>query len=249
LWIAAVAVDLLGGAVGFRTPGLGRSTTADWTISGSHMAERCQAFVLIALGESVVAIGSTLSDQREVTGAEAGAVIAAFAGVVALWWIYFDRSAEASAQLVADSSDPGRLGRSAYHFIHPIMVAGIIVTAAADERLLADPTHTTTSSTAWLILGGTALYLAGHAAFKATVWRTVPWTRLGAILGLALLGLAATSLPALALGGSTAAIVVVLAASDRDVRSHRRQQRNTHDTAPAPQQPGQPQGEPRQTDR
>lgn len=117
-WVAAVAVDLLGGAVGFYTPRLGRSTTTDWTISGSHIAERCQAFMLIALGESVVVIGDTLSRAPEIAGAEAGAFVTAFAGAVALWWVYFDRSAEAAAERIADSNDPGRLGRSAYHFLH-----------------------------------------------------------------------------------------------------------------------------------
>jgi low temperature requirement protein LtrA len=49
-WAAAVGVDLLGGLVGFYTPGIGRSATSDWTIEGGHFAERCQAFILIALG-------------------------------------------------------------------------------------------------------------------------------------------------------------------------------------------------------
>lgn len=214
-WVAAVAIDLIGGTVGFYTPGLGRSTTADWQIAGSHFAERCQAFILIALGESVVVIGSTVSVLPDVTGAEIGAFLGAFAGVTALWWIYFDRTAEAGARRVADSSDPGRLGRSAYHLIHPIMVAGIIVTAAADERVLADPTVTSTASTAYLVLGGTALFLAGHAAFKATVWRIVPWSTLAAIAVLGLLGIVATSVSALALGAATGAVVVALAVTDR----------------------------------
>ena len=51
LWLAAVCVDLLGGVFGFYTPGLGRSKTTEWTIEGNHFAERCQAFILIALGE------------------------------------------------------------------------------------------------------------------------------------------------------------------------------------------------------
>ncbi|MFZ0049136.1 MAG: low temperature requirement protein A, partial [Streptosporangiaceae bacterium] len=61
LWLGAVGVDLLGGAVGFWTPGLGRARTRDWTIEGGHFAERCQGFILIALGESIVVIGATLS--------------------------------------------------------------------------------------------------------------------------------------------------------------------------------------------
>jgi low temperature requirement protein LtrA len=215
LWIAAVGVDLLGGAVGFYTPGLGRSSTRDWTISGNHFAERCQAFMLIALGESIVVIGATLADLGTVSAAEAGAFVVAFAGVVALWWVYFDRSAEAAAQVIAQSADPGRLGRSAYHLIHPIMIAGIVVTAAADQRVLAHPAASAGPVTAWLVLGGTALFLAGHAAFKETVWRVVPWTRLAAIAALGLLGAVATSISALALGAVTTAVVVLVAASDR----------------------------------
>lgn len=215
LWIGAVAVDLLGGLAGFYTPGLGRSTTSDWTISGSHFAERCQAFVLIALGESVVVTGSALADLDEVSLAAAGTFVAAFAGVVALWWIYFDRSAEAGAEIIAHSADPGRLGVRAYHFIHPIMIAGIIVTAAADQRVVEHPTGTTSASTAWLVLGGTGLFLAGHAAFKWVVWQRVPWTRLAAIVALGLLGAVATTVSALVLGALTAVVLVALAVADR----------------------------------
>jgi low temperature requirement protein LtrA len=131
LWTAAVGVDLLGGVVGFWAFGLGRSTTTDWTIEGGHFAERCQAFLLIALGESLIVIGTTLSRLRHVGGPEVGAFVVAFAGALALWWVYFDRSAGAAGRVIERSSDPGRLGRSAYHMVHPVMVAGIIVTAAA----------------------------------------------------------------------------------------------------------------------
>jgi Bacterial low temperature requirement A protein (LtrA) len=54
-------------------------------------------------------------------------------------WLYFDRSAEAGAQVIERSADPGALGRSAYHFIHPVMVAGIVVVAAADDIVLSGP--------------------------------------------------------------------------------------------------------------
>ena len=84
LWLAAVCVDLLGGVVGFYTPGLGRSRTSDWTIEGGHFAERCQAFILIALGESIVIIGATLT-ERPVTASDATALVIGFVGAVALW--------------------------------------------------------------------------------------------------------------------------------------------------------------------
>ncbi len=148
LWLLAVGVDLAGGAVGFATPGLGRSRTSDWTIEGGHFAERCQAFILIALGESIVIIGATLTDEKAVTAASVTAFVVAFAGSVALWWLYFDQSAEAAAEKIARSDDPGRLGRSAYHLIHPVMVAGIIVSAAADQKVLSDPGRTASTAAA-----------------------------------------------------------------------------------------------------
>jgi low temperature requirement protein LtrA len=215
LWLLAVGVDVLGGLVAFYTPGLGRSRTSDWTIEGGHFAERCQAFILIALGESIVIIGAALSEVGHVSGTDIAAFVVAFAGSVALWWLYFDRSAQASTEIIARSADPGRLGRSAYHLIHPVMVAGIIVTAAGDQRILSPPPRPDLASAAWLILGGPALFLAGHAAFKYVVWRAVPWTRLAGIAVLALLALAVGALPETALGGCAAAVVAAVAAADR----------------------------------
>jgi low temperature requirement protein LtrA len=214
LWLGSVCVDLVGGLAGFYTPGLGRSRTSDWTIEGGHFAERCQAFILIALGESIVIIGATLA-SKPVNAADVTAFVVAFAGAVAMWWLYFDQSAEAAAEKIARSADPGRLGRSAYHLIHPVMVAGIIVSAAADDKVLSDPGVTATTATAWMILGGPALFLAGHAAFKFVVWRHVSWTRIAGVAVLALLGLAAKAIPELGLAACAAGVVAAVAACDR----------------------------------
>jgi len=216
LWLAAVTVDLVGGMAGFYTPGLGRSATADWTIEGNHFAERCQAFILIALGESIVVIGATLSRLlgMAVTAAEAGAFVIAVVGSAGLWWLYFDRSAGDAARVIAASADPGRMGRTAYHLIHPVMVAGIIVAAAADEVMVSSPGLTGVAWAAWLVLGGTALFIAGHAAFKIAVWRVVPWSRLAAVAVLGLLGLAAPHVSVLGLGVCATAVVIAVAASD-----------------------------------
>jgi low temperature requirement protein LtrA len=220
-WLLAVGVDLLGGLLGFYTPVLGRSTTQEWDIEGGHFAERCQAFILIALGESLLVIGATLAGllhplslphaDRTPTAA---AFVVAFVGSVALWWLYFDRSAEEGARLIAESDDPGRLGRSAYHLIHPIMVAGIIVVAAADDLVLAHPDAVGVASTSWLILGGSGLYIAGHLAFKLTVWRRLSWQRVGALILIALLGLLAPHVTALVLSACVAAVVVAVAIAD-----------------------------------
>jgi low temperature requirement protein LtrA len=94
------------------------------------------------------------------------------------------------------------------------MVAGIIVVAAGDEVVLSQPGATGVASTAWLVLGGTALFIAGHAAFKMAVWRVISWPRLAAVAVLGLLGLAAPVLPALALGVCAAVVVVGVAVVD-----------------------------------
>jgi low temperature requirement protein LtrA len=214
-WLAAVAIDVLGGVLGFPVPGVGRSTTADWEIEGHHLAERCQAFVLIALGESILVIGETLAGLAHISKEQVGAFVAAFVGAVALWWIYFDRSADAAANVVVDSADPGRLGRSAYHLIHPIMVAGIIATAAADELVIQRPSATVHGDVTWLILSGTGLFLLGHAAFKATVWHVVPWSRLAGVVVLAVLAVLDGHVSQLTLGVAAGLVAIAVAATDR----------------------------------
>jgi low temperature requirement protein LtrA len=129
--------------------------------------------------------------------------------------VYFDRTAEDSTRLLATSADPGRLGRSAYHFIHPVMVAGIIVVAAADNLVLARPGAPAGSAVAWLVLGGAALFLAGHLAFKFAVWGHVNLPRAVAVGVLALLGLAAPHVSAMTLSGCAAAVVLGVTVADR----------------------------------
>ncbi|HSZ43249.1 MAG TPA: low temperature requirement protein A [Trebonia sp.] len=219
LWILAVATDVTGGLAGFWTPRLGRSLTSDWTIEGGHFAERCQAFILIALGESIVIIGAALSGMAHITATAVAAFVVAFVGSVALWWLYFARAADASAEIIEASADPGRLARAAYHLIHPVMVAGIIVAAAGDQEVLSAPSATARAADTWLILGGPALFLAGHAAFKYVVWRVFPWTRLAGVAVLALLALAAPVLPDIALAACAAAVVAAVAAADRRPRA------------------------------
>ena len=85
--------------------------------------------------------------------------------------------------------------------------------------LLAHPGAVGRAAASWMILGGFGLFLAGHAAFKAVVWRTPSWPRIGALAVLALLGLAAPHISALALGACAAAVVIAVAAIDYVQRS------------------------------
>jgi low temperature requirement protein LtrA len=211
VWLLALAVDYSGPVVGYYIPGLGRSRTQEWTIEGGHFAERCQLFVIIALGESILVTGTTFG-QIEASTATVSAFVVAFLGSVALWWIYFARSAEAAREVISSSEDPGRLGRSAYTYFHLPMIAGIIAVAAADELTVAHPGDRGTASSVALTLGGTALFLVGHAFFKRAVFGMLPWSH--AIAALAALIPVGFAIPTLVLSGAAGLIVVVLAAWD-----------------------------------
>jgi low temperature requirement protein LtrA len=224
LWVAAFAVDVLSDAVGFYTPGIGRTTSDEWTIEGGHFAERCQAFILIALGESIVVIGGAVAAREHVSTATGAAFVAAFVASTALWWIYFDRSADDAARVIAESADPGRLANLGYHLIHPVMVAGIIVTAAADQEVLAHPATTGGTATALMVIGGPALFLAGHALFKRVIWGVISWPRVAAVVLLVLLLLAAPHVTALTLGLVVLVVLVAVAVSDRIYVPHTYQQ-------------------------
>jgi low temperature requirement protein LtrA len=176
LWLLALAVDYAGPVMRYMTPGLGSSRTEEWTIEGTHFAERCQLFIIIALGESILVTGTTFG-EIEASAVTVCAFVVAFVGSVALWWIYFARSAEAAREVFTSSEDPGRLGRSAYTYFHLPMVAGIIAVAAADELTVAHPGEPGTLASITLTLGGTALFLAGHALFKWAVFGVLPWSR------------------------------------------------------------------------
>ena len=142
------------------------------------------------------------------------AFVVAFFGSVGLWWIYFARSAEAAREVFTSSEDPGRLGRSAYTYFHLPMVAGIIAVAAADELTVAHPGEPGTLASITLTLGGTGLFLAGHALFKWAVLGVLSWSHvvaIGALIALVPVGLV---IPTLALSGAAGLIVVGVALWD-----------------------------------
>src|SRR5215210_1941953 len=214
LWALALAVEYISPVVGFYTPGLGRSTTETWrTVEGGHAAERCQLFVILALGESILVTGTTFG-EIETSVATVAAFVVAFLGSAALWWIYFARAAETAREVFASSEDPGRIARSAYTYFHLPMIAGIIAVAAGDELVVAHPYYLGTPASIALTLGGTALFLAGHAFFKWTVFGELSFSRLVAIVALAVLIPVGFAIPALALAIAAALIVVGVAAWD-----------------------------------
>jgi low temperature requirement protein LtrA len=167
LWIPALALELAAPAAGYWLPSRGRAVTTEYDIEGIHFGERCQVFIIIALGESIVVTGATAS-QAGLTSTAVLCLVIAFVETAALWWLYFGAATEHARIRITDADDPGRLARDAYTYFHLPIVAGIIATAVASDLLIAAPHATPNGVGVAMILGGPALFLAGESAFD---WR------------------------------------------------------------------------------
>lgn len=210
LWAAAVACEYFSPMFGFPLPGLGRSKTTDWTIHGGHLAERCQLFVIVALGESILVTGATAGHEAHWNLPLLIAFIVAFAGSLAMWWIYFNTGSRDGAHAIEHSADPGRLG-AYFHYVHVIIVAGIIVCAVADDLSIAHPDGHMKPAYAAVLLGGPALYLLGNALFKRAVYGRMPLSHLAGLLGLAVLVPLAFLTDLLMVAGLTTLLLIAVA--------------------------------------
>ncbi|MEO8850436.1 MAG: low temperature requirement protein A, partial [Allobranchiibius sp.] len=147
--------------------------------------------------------------------------VGAFCGSVAIYMLYFGRTAEQGVQAIVNSDDPGKLAAFAYHYVHPLMVAGIILAAAGDEVVLHDPSHHAVDGAAWFVAGGGALFLLGHFVYLRLIRTAWPIPHLAAIavlLGLAVVG---SHLAGLTVGLLTLAILTVLLIADAAVKRGR----------------------------
>jgi low temperature requirement protein LtrA len=164
-WGAALVFEFLGPILTFRVPGMSDFDPAEWNISGSHMAERCALFIIIALGEGVIITGATFG-RLETSPATVAAFLVAFLGSFAMWWVYFDVGARRGAEHIEHHAAPGLVGRSAYTYWHIPIVAGIVLIAVADELTLAHPLEPVHGDFLLVTIGGMALFLLGTAVFK-----------------------------------------------------------------------------------
>lgn len=168
LWAAALAIEYAGPSLFFRTPLLGKSQLSDWDISGSHMAERCALFIIIALGETILVTGATFAKLVPDLPTIA-AFATSFLGSAIMWWIYFDTGAKRGGEVIEHEAEAGRLARNAYTYLHMPIVAGIVVIAVADEMMLAHPVGHSELPFILVACGGPMLFLLGNQAFK---WMT-----------------------------------------------------------------------------
>jgi low temperature requirement protein LtrA len=202
LWGFALVLDM-GGPFLFGAEG--------WKLVPGHFAERHGLIVIIALGESIVALGV---GARATIGV--GVVAAAVLGVViaaALWWAYFDVVAIVAARRLAKARagrERNEIARDSYSYLHLPMVAGIALIAVGMKRTLInvdDPLHLVPAAA---LLGGAAMYLLAHVAFRLRNMHTLNRRRLVCALVLLALLPAGAALPALATLGVLAALLVAL---------------------------------------
>jgi low temperature requirement protein LtrA len=128
-----------------------------------------------------------------------------------MWWIYFHRGAEAGTEQISKSSEPGRLARLAYTYLHMPIVAGIILSAVADELVLTHPAETSDLKTVLSGIGGPMLFLVGTILFKHTVRGFLQLSHGAGIVLLAALAWFAGGLTPLTLSWMTSAIMIMVA--------------------------------------
>jgi low temperature requirement protein LtrA len=198
LWALAIFLDMAGpyffGAEG-------------WKLVPGHFAERHGLIVIIALGESVVAIGVGASGALDL-GIGTAAVLGIFLAA-ALWWTYFDVVALISARRLGEA-EVGRaqneLARDSYSYLHLLLVAGIVLIALGMKVTIGHHGEHLHAEPAFALLGGVATFLLGLVAFRYRQVHTVNRRRLGMAIVLLFLIPVATAVPALL----TLAVTVVL---------------------------------------
>ena len=221
LWLAAIALDVAG-PLFFGSEG--------WELVPGHFAERHGLIIIIALGESIVAIG--VGAGSEVDGGVIAAATVGIAIAALLWWAYFDIVVYMAARNLADA-EVGRiqneLARDCYSLLHFPMVAGIVLVALGLKDTLAHIDEPLDDVTAAALLGGIALYLLAHVAFAYRDHRVLKRQRIvGAAAALALLPVAG-EVSALTTASLAAAVLAVLVGYET-VRFAEERERIRHST-------------------
>ena len=184
-----------------------------WHLVPGHFAERHGLILLIALGESIVAIGVGVQ-----AGVDAGIVAAAAVGVAvaaAFWWLYFDVVALVAERRLATAAvgrEQNEMARDSYSYLHFPMVAGIVLVALGMKKTLADVSEPLELVSATALLGGSALYLLAHVAFRLRNVHSFNWHRSICALVLVALIPIAGDLPALGTLAVLAAVLTMLIA-------------------------------------
>jgi low temperature requirement protein LtrA len=202
LWVVALLIDYLSPLV---------SGTTGWKLDVGHFVERHGLIIIIALGESMVALGVSAAGETLTSGV----IVATSLGIVvisAMWWLYFDVVAIAAERRLESLSGPERTAtaRDSYTYIHVLMVFGIVLVALGLKKTLLAIDDPLKAVAEVALLGGLALYLLAHVAFRLRNIRTLNVQRLIAALLLLALIPVGTLMTSLALLAIVTVIMVAL---------------------------------------
>ena len=166
LWVIALAIDYLGALIGRGAPGL--------RVSPAHFAERHGLIVIIALGESIVAIGIGTAGVSLTPSIVAAAVLG-IAVLAALWWAYFDVYAVGLQQQLANATGATRwrVARDYYSYLHLPMIAGIVLFALGLKKTVEQVGDPLATVPALALCGGLSLYYLTHVVLRVRVVRAV----------------------------------------------------------------------------
>jgi low temperature requirement protein LtrA len=212
-WGAAVVATHAGTWSLHWLPGRGRAIDLAHTeIAGGHLVERFRLFFMIALGETVLTMGTAFTEQPfEVERLLALAI--GFAGTVALWWCYFHRAEHVGVEMVERADDAGAVGWLGTWTL-TLMVLALVGIAVGDELAIAHPGDDATLGFTLLTFGGPALFLLAQVFFLRNALGRVPRSRPVGLAALAILAAASTPLTLVVGIAASAAVLVAVAVAD-----------------------------------
>jgi low temperature requirement protein LtrA len=213
LWGAAVVATHAGAWALHWLPGRGRAIDLSHTeIAGGHLVERFRLFFIIALGETVLTMGTAFTDEPfELERLLALAI--GFTGTVALWWCYFHRAERIGVELAERAEDAGAVGWWGTWTV-TLMVLALIGIAVGDELAIAHPGDDATLGFTLLTFGGPALFLLAQVFFLHETLGHVPRSRPVGVVALPILAVASAPLSLIVGIAASTAVLVAVAVAD-----------------------------------
>jgi low temperature requirement protein LtrA len=211
-WMLAAGIDVIGRGLAHPVPGR-RLHSERLPFAGGHTLERCRLFLLIALGETVLATGTAIATTPMTLLTVVSGTLA-LVGAVALWALAFRRAGRLTLQYIEETSDPVLASRHAGDVL-AVMVAGLIAVAVANAEVIADPQRSTTPVVNVLLYGGPILFLLAQGWYFWVALQIRPRLRVIGSAVLVVLGFATLPMPRDVALLLTSASLVIMAALDQ----------------------------------
>jgi low temperature requirement protein LtrA len=213
LWGLAVAATYTGVWALHWLPGRGRQVDLAHTqIAGGHLFERFRLFFIIALGETVLTMGTAFT-EAPFEPVRLVALAVAFTGTVALWWCYFQRAERIGIEAADSNEAAGTVGWWGTWTL-TLVVLALIAIAVGDQLAIAHPGRGATLGFTILAFGGPAVFLLAQLVFHHAALGVVPRSRPFALVALAILATATSPLTLLAGISASSAVLVAVAIAD-----------------------------------